>query len=100
MVMKDKLVKNHHRGIYYRMRKMSLFILAGFTFAAAIVVPTYINAKKSIETEKKAAREYVEVEHPEVEVKHTVRDDDKHIRSFVEPKTSEDGPTYKFVKNN
>lgn len=44
MVMKDKLVKNHHKGIYYRVRKMTLSILAGFTFAAAIIVPTYITA--------------------------------------------------------
>ena len=44
MVMKDKLVKNHHKGMYYRMRKATLVILASFTFAAAIVVPTYISA--------------------------------------------------------
>ena len=100
MVMKDKLYKSNHKGLYYKTRKTliaSAIVLSVFT---AVSVPTYINAKKSIEAEKKAAREYVEVEHPEVEVKHTVRDDDKHIRSFVEPKTSEDGPTYKFVKNN
>lgn len=42
--MKDKLVKNHHKGMYYRIRKATLVILASFTFAAAIVVPTYIFA--------------------------------------------------------
>lgn len=44
MVMKDKLVKNHHKGMYYRMRKATLILLASFTFAAAIVVPTYISS--------------------------------------------------------
>lgn len=45
MVMKDKLVKNHHKGMYYRMRKATIFILASFTLAVAIVVPTYISSK-------------------------------------------------------
>ena len=45
MVMKDKLVKNHHKGMYYRMRKATIFILASFTLAVAIVVPTYIHSK-------------------------------------------------------
>ena len=42
MVMKDKLVKTHHKGGYYLVKKVSvvLFILACFSFAVA--VPTYI----------------------------------------------------------
>ena len=42
MVMKDKLVKNHHKGIYFTLRKMTLILLASATFAVAVVVPTYI----------------------------------------------------------
>lgn len=42
MVMKDKLVKTHHKGLYYKTRKVVIGVLCGFTFAAAIVVPTYI----------------------------------------------------------
>jgi len=42
MVMKDKLVKNHHKGIYFTLRKMTLVLVASATFVVAVVVPTYI----------------------------------------------------------
>ena len=63
MNMKDKLQKNHHKGIYYRAKKVflsSLFILA---FSATILIPTYI-AVKTTSTEKmnKAAEESEVVE--------------------------------------
>ncbi len=44
MVLKDKLVKTHHKGIYYRTRKIVIGVLCGFTLCAAIVVPTYISS--------------------------------------------------------
>ena len=44
MVMKDKLVKTHHKGAYYAVRKVVIGVLCGFTFAAAIAVPTYISS--------------------------------------------------------
>ncbi|MCR5505394.1 MAG: hypothetical protein K6F07_00140 [Bacilli bacterium] len=44
MVMKDKLVKNHHKGIYFTMKKWTLILLASATFIVAVVVPTYIMA--------------------------------------------------------
>ncbi len=47
MVMKDKLVKTHHKGTYYTMRKTVLGLLCGFTLIASIVVPTYIIASVS-----------------------------------------------------
>ena len=53
MVMKDKLYKSNHKGLYYKTRKTliaSAIVLSVFT---AVSVPTYINAKKSIEAEKK-----------------------------------------------
>ena len=53
MVMKDKLVKNHHKGIYFTLRKATLVILASATFAVAIVVPTYIVS--NISANKKAS---------------------------------------------
>lgn len=43
MVLKDKLVKTRHKGIYYRTRKIVIGVLCGFTLCAAIVVPTYIS---------------------------------------------------------
>lgn len=44
MVLKDKLVKTHHKGIYYRTRKIIVGVLCGFTLCAAIVIPTYISS--------------------------------------------------------
>ena len=46
--MKDKLYKNNHRGIYYRV-KAFFFIFALFAGAAAVaVIPTYIAIKENV----------------------------------------------------
>lgn len=46
--MKDKLYKNNHRGIYYRV-KAFFFIFALFAGATAVaVIPTYIAIKESV----------------------------------------------------
>ena len=46
--MKDKLYKNNHRGIYYRV-KAFFFIFALFAGAMAIaIIPTYIVIKDSV----------------------------------------------------
>ena len=64
--MKDKLVKNHHKGIYFALRKWTLILLAGATFIVAIVVPTYIvsnlgtNQRPLIAEEEPAVTEPVE----------------------------------------
>ena len=42
MVMKDKLYKTHHKGIYYRIRRFFTFSLFSLTIVAAIAIPTYI----------------------------------------------------------
>ena len=44
MVMKDKLVKTHHKAIYYTARKMALVIVAAMSFVCAVFIPTYIVA--------------------------------------------------------
>ena len=46
--MKDKLKKNHHRGVYYRVKAI-FFVFAVFTGAIAVaVIPTYILIKENV----------------------------------------------------
>ena len=50
MEMKDKLVKNHHKGIYYKTRQVfvgSIIAAAGF---AVVAVPTYITMSSNAAT--------------------------------------------------
>ncbi len=50
MEMKDKLVKNHHKGIYYKSRQVfvgTIIAAAGF---AVVAVPTYITMNANTAT--------------------------------------------------
>ena len=63
--MKDKLYKNNHRGIYYKV-KAFFFVFVIFATAMAIaVIPTYIAIKDNSEQSTKAEPEVVEVEEKE-----------------------------------
>ena len=42
MVMKDKLVKFNHKGMYYRFRKLGIVFLAVISIGTIVAVPTYI----------------------------------------------------------
>ena len=65
--MKDKLHKNNHRGIYYRV-KAFFFVFVLFASAMAIaVIPTYIIITDRAEQSTKAEPEVVEVEQEESE---------------------------------
>lgn len=66
--MKDKLYKNNHRGIYYRVKGF-FFAFALFAGAMAIaVIPTYIFIKDSVKEPTHAEVEKVDEENdPEVE---------------------------------
>ena len=58
--MKDKLYKNNHRGIYYRV-KAFFFIFALFAGAMAVaIIPTYIVIKESVKEPTHAEVEEVE----------------------------------------
>lgn len=48
MIMKDKLVKNNHRGIYYKTRRAILGAVISAACLAIIAVPTYISVNNSI----------------------------------------------------
>lgn len=50
MVMKDKLVKTNHTSTYYLAKKISIALLAVFTLAFIIAVPTYIASKSNKKT--------------------------------------------------
>ena len=58
--MKDKLYKNNHRGVYYRV-KAFFFIFALFAGAMAVaIIPTYIAIKESVKEPTRAQVEEVE----------------------------------------
>ena len=46
MVMKDKLVKFNHKGMYYRMRKLGILFLALISIGTIVAVPTYITFRE------------------------------------------------------
>ena len=46
MVMKDKLVKFNHKGLYYRFRKLGIVFLAFISVGAVVAVPTYITFRE------------------------------------------------------
>ena len=46
MVMKDKLVKFNHKGMYYRFRKLGIVLLAVISIGTIIAVPTYITFRE------------------------------------------------------
>ena len=51
MVMKDKLVKNHHYGIYYKVRNFFIAFAAVGCLGLAIAVPTYIGIQNHKEAQ-------------------------------------------------
>ena len=46
MVMKDKLVKFNHKGMYYRFRKLGIVLLAVISVGTIVAVPTYITFRE------------------------------------------------------
>ena len=46
MVMKDKLVKFNHKGMYYRFRKLGIVFLAVISLGTIVAVPTYITFRE------------------------------------------------------
>lgn len=69
--MKDKLYKNNHRGIYYRL-KAFFFAFAIFSGAMAVaVIPTYIVLKDNVKEQSNAQVEepvHEDEENPEQEI--------------------------------
>ncbi len=46
MIMKDKLVKFNHKGMYYRFRKLGIVFLAVISLGTIVAVPTYITFRE------------------------------------------------------
>ena len=46
MVMKDKLVKFNHKGMYYRFRKLGIALLTVICIGTIVAVPTYITMRE------------------------------------------------------
>ena len=68
MVMKDKLVKFNHKGMYYRFRKLGIVFLAVISIGTIVAVPTYItfremnNQAQHAEEEQTSLLEETEIE--------------------------------------
>ena len=54
MVMKDKLVKFNHKGMYYRFRKFGIVLLAVISIGTIVAVPTYITFREMSNQEQHA----------------------------------------------
>ena len=65
--MKDKLYKNNHRGIYYRVKAFFLAFAIFAGAAAVAVIPTYIALKDSIKEPTHAEVEKVDEEDEDTE---------------------------------
>ena len=77
--MKDKLVKNHHRGIYYRARAFFLFFVVLASGVTVAIIPTYIALKGT--NNKEATRA---VNEPQVQdEENPVHDSEKEIGNFT-----------------
>ena len=57
MVMKDKLVKFHHKGMYYRFRKLGFVFLTVISVGTIVAVPTYITMRETINQAQHAEEE-------------------------------------------
>ena len=61
MVMKDKLTKFHHKGIYYRFRKLGIVFLALISIGTIVAVPTYITLRQVANQAQHAEEEQPEL---------------------------------------
>ena len=52
MLMKDKLVKNNHHGLYYKVRNFFIGFVALGCLVVAVAVPTYISIQNSQQSVK------------------------------------------------
>ena len=57
MLMKDKLSKNNHSGMYYKVRNFFLGFAAVACLGIAIAIPTYISVQNHKEAQTKADAE-------------------------------------------
>ena len=69
MVMKDKLVKFNHKGVYYRFRKLGILLLAIISIGTIVAVPTYITFREMTNQAQHAEEEQPDLlEEDEVEL--------------------------------
>ena len=82
MVMKDKLVKNHHKGIYYRTRQILVGSAVAIGVGAMVAVPTYITINQNEQLRVKAQ----EVEVVEDNENNEQNEELNNLESFTEDK--------------
>ena len=61
MVMKDKLVKFNHKGMYYKFRKLGIVFLALISVGTIVAVPTYITFREITNQAQHAEEEQPEL---------------------------------------
>ena len=61
MVMKDKLVKFNHKGMYYKFRKLGIVFLALISVGTIVAVPTYITFREITNQAQHAEEEQTEL---------------------------------------
>ena len=61
MVMKDKLVKFNHKGMYYKFRKLGIVLLAFISVGTIVAVPTYITFREITNQAQHAEEEQPEL---------------------------------------
>ena len=100
MVMKDKLYKSNHKGLYYKTRKAliaSAIVLSVFT---AVSVPTYINIKKAYQPERRELRNQQMAEVVETDIKFEVKNEMYDVKAISDEDDSGVHHVYKYIKNN
>ncbi len=73
--MKDKLHKNNHRGVYYRVKAFFMVFVIFASAMAIAIIPTYIAITDNAEQSSKAEPEVVE----------TVEEDEPEESEIDEP---------------
>ncbi len=60
MVMKDKLVKTGHKGIYYKVRRYFVFSMLIAMVGVGISLTTYFSVTKAVKAEEAEQQEQVD----------------------------------------
>lgn len=85
MVMKDKLVKTHHKAMYYTVRKVALVAIAAASFASAVFIPTYIVATSH------QSNSAIHAEETSVEANNN--QESELLETYEESQTGDQGPS-------
>lgn len=84
MAMKDKLIKNHHKGIYYRMKNLGITTAVVLGVGFVVAVPTYNAIKASEDLKVQAQNEEVPEENEKEESEKEIKEVVNNLVSFTD----------------